>query len=408
MTFVEWRLEHYKDLQATGTPDNVIKRFSTPNIIVTSGDGRDSFEFTVKTNASVSSNIEPQDKVLIKREVNSSQFDSDSVIMNGAVNKVPKTDDASKETITVKGNNYSKTLMDATVFRDVRDLPVDEALQEALNSIENYAPDFSVDWNSNNPSTKTNGDPFPEVGERWYDKPMRNILEDYTKDSNTEDGDYYYYVDTNNTLVWRPETDNVSDVIDNTFPYKSLELKRDTEDVVNFVKVKGGTLPTGGAIEAQYIDFGSAGKNGLRFKAIQGNENYVDSLHNQTMNSLGADDEDIRPSEISGFSYPISASTVAWQTSNDINSDQEYFQSLKAAVQSRLQDDGKDVVDNQKFGYIEIELEISPKHNIFQLGELFDNQLEDFTSNELRVQEVQYGEVIDVVTLREDEPSVGE
>jgi len=243
MTVVNWRLEHYNSLDSSGTPDNVIKAFSNPQVVKTTGDGRDSFQFDVKTAEIVSSEIDINDKVIIKREINSSQFDADSVVMNGAVNKAPRKEQTGKDVINVKGNNYSKTLMDATVFVNATNEKVDDAIQLALNSIRNYADQYGVTWNSNNPTLKTDGTEYPDVGEKWYDVPMRKVMDDMTKGKYTEDGDYFWYVDANNELVWRPEADSITDTISSTFPYKRIEEKRDTEDVVNFVKVKGGTLP---------------------------------------------------------------------------------------------------------------------------------------------------------------------
>jgi len=52
-------------------------------------------------------------------------------------------------------------------------------------------------------------------------------------------------------------------------------------------------------------------------------------------------------------------------------------------------------------------MEISPANNIFELGELFDVQLSGYPNKPFRVQEIQYTPTIDVVRLREDEPSVG-
>jgi len=405
MTTVNWRLEHFKDLSATGTPDNIIKEFNNIQVITETGEGRDMFRFDVKTNADIVSELELRDKVIIKREVNSTQFDSDSVVMNGAINKLPPEYKSGESTITVKGNNYSKTLMDAIVFEDVRQDRVDEAFQKALNSIKNYSQDFGVDWNSNNPTTKQDGTEYPLVGERWYNKPMRKVLEEYTKAQNTGDGDYYWYVDSNNELVWRPEDNEVSSSITQGFPYKMISEKRDTEDVVNFVRVKGGTLPTGDVVEARYIDFGSAGKNGLRHKVIQGAENYVKNQHNQTMANIGAAEKDLRPSDVNGFSYPLSPSVIAWDAEQDITSDEEYFRELKAAVKPKLRDDGEAYVDNNSNGYLELEFEINPQQNIFQVGELFDFQLDNFENQPYRVQEVQYGHSIDVIRVREDVPS---
>jgi len=410
MAAVNWRIEHFNDLDKTGTPDNVIKAFSKPSVTVSAGDGKDSFRFEVKSNAPSFSEIDMQDKVVIKREANSTQFGPDSVLMTGAVNKANKRLDTSKSIVKVKGNNYSKTLTDATAFADVQNVRVDEAIKEALTSIREYADKFAVSWHPNNPSTKeippNEGDEYPVVGEEWYDVPMRKVMEDMTKAKYTEDGDYYWYVDKDNQLVWRPEGSQVNDVLDESLPYHTARRKRNTEDVVNFVKVKGGTLPTGGAVEAQAINFGSAGKNGLRYKALQGNQNYVDNMHDDTMNAIGANEDTTRPSNVSGFTYPLTVGPVAQQTQSSIDNDGDYFRALKTVAKNKLRKEGEQYIENFKKGYYVIRLEVPSYRNTFNLGELYQNQISGLPSGTFRVRKIQYNAAVDVVTLREDDPSV--
>jgi len=412
MTYVSWKLEHFNDLEGTGTPDNEITRFRNPQIITSMGDGRDSFSFTIKLNSDAADFLNIRDKVRIKRTIEGASPTTSDIIMVGAVNKLPKSRESNKSVIKVKGNNFSKTLMDAVVFTDASDKTIPNALEEALNSIKNYSQGFGVSWNNNNPDKKRDGTTdFPTVDEKWYYKSMRKILSDYSNDAETDDGDYYWYVDTDNTLVWRPEEDTSVDVINDSTKYKNIKLKRDSEEVVNFVRAKGDTLPTGGAVEAQYIDFGSAGKHGLRFKTIQSDAKTTSTNHNQVMANIGASEEDVLPSDVSGFSYPLSNSDIPWEESATIDSDAKYLQELKAFVKSKLRARAEEHVTNNRNGYYEVDIDVLAKNNTFNLGEVYDINIDglfpdDNVSKPMRVKEIQYTNNVDNIVLREDTPSV--
>ena len=235
------------------------------------------------------------------------------------------------------------------------------------------------------------------------------MLQDYSKDSRTKDGEYYWYVDSQNRLVWRPETGAVDQEIDDDFPYKNISIDRSNESVVNFVLVKGGTLPTGEPIEAKYKDFASMGKNGPKRKDIQGRENYVDNLHGQTMNNIGAAPSDTRPSEVSGFSYPMPVSDVAWQADTQITSDNDYFDRLKSVVKDELRKDGAAVVNNDQNGYYKITLEVHANDNVFGLSDVYQFSLSTLRPNlrkEYRVEEIEYTSTIDRIIFKEDRPTV--
>jgi len=403
MSFVNWKVEYFGD-KASSTVQEEITRFYGIQVIKETGDSKNSFEFKLSANNDLVDTIEPQDKIRISRVVNGNTFTTDDVVMVGIVNEKPREVTTSNDMYKIKGNDLSRTLTDATVFVDARDLQIDKALQKALNHIKTYAEEYAVDWDSNNPTTTINGNNFPTVDERWYDKPFRQILEEYSDESKTGDTDYYYYVDVDDKLIWRPEEDNVQDTLDIADGIRQFDTSRDTEEVINFVKVQGGFDPRGVAVSVKEVDYGSAGKHGLRYKFVSDIAKDAETIHSEQMAALGAEDSsEALPGEISPDPYPF---IVNWDDNTQVSGDDEYVEELRSYVSGLLNQKADNILRNNENGYLEQELTIHPRFNTYTLGELYSSNVGQLTGNNMRVKEIQYTSVADVITMREDEPSV--
>jgi hypothetical protein len=402
MVQVNWLLEYTSDLGGTGV-DDTIDNFYDIQVIKTLGDGRDRLQFKVPSNVPEADLIQNRSKIAVSRRVNDTNFTPDDVEMVAAVNKRPRTDGISQSYRDIRGNNFSKTIMDAVVFLDATDESIVDTLKLSLQSISNYSQDYGVTWNPNNPDLTTDGQQFPDYGEKLFFKSFVDVAERASQNSKTGDGDYYYYVDLNNTFVWRPENTDSDKVIDKTYPYISAKEKLDSDDVINYVRIKGDTLPSGKAIEAEARDYGSMNKHGVRFRVVQSESKLAGNTHNATMSELGADSDDTFPSDINGFSYPF---TPSWNGGNSVSTDKEYSDALGSYVRRQLEDEANKIIDVNSNGYFMLELEVSPADNDFSLGENVTVKLPEFPEKVLRVTELQLTSTVDVVTLKEDTPTI--
>jgi hypothetical protein len=99
---------------------------------------------------------------------------------------------------------------------------------------------------------------------------------------------------------------------------------------------------------------------------------------------------------------------LTWSETDEISSDEQYLNSLKSFVKAELRKQAEEHVVQNKDGYFEIEMEVLASDNAFNLGELYDFNLnlEKFPKKPMRVVEIQYTNTIDVIRFKEDEPSV--
>jgi len=406
MVYTTWKIEHYER-----TDDNVWSSTATEvteayDVVVRTrlGEGKDTFEFKITNFNSESDNFyEVGDKVVLFYKINvaSSSLVSSDVVMNGIVTDVPQEESAKNNYVRVTGNNYSESLMNALVFfSPTANTKLHTYLQEAINSIGIYNENFRVGWDSNNPTTKIGGADFPVVTERWYYKNMLKLLEKYSQDLYTEDGNYYWYVNVDNELVWQPKEQGVDyEFSTSVDEYKSLKIKKDLKGVVNFVIAKGGYSPNGKPITTRVDDPISRSKHGFKYHLMYDEKTYAEQLFQEDgLREEGADSN-----------YPASyPHTPSWG-GDPIASSTAYDAAFRVEVKSRLRTSARAFINERKNGKLMIELEFQPgkswsignnvKVTIPQVGK---------TNNVMRVQDAEYTTTTERYTLIEDEGTVGD
>lgn len=392
--------------QAQGTQGTEIKNFSNVQVVKTVEDNRDSFSFNIKRDNPILKKLKFRSRIEFYKSINGGDF---VPVFTGLVESLPFEYAGTGETIKVEGSDASKTVLDAVVFLDAENKRLDEALEQSLETINNYTRDeFPITWSNSNPSTQSTGEPFPVVGEKWYYKPMREILRIYSGDSFTDDGRYEYFVTFDQEFVWRKLKSTVSGTITpNTFNIVSVGGERDNNEVTNFVIVKMGNLPTGKSVEGIFIDFGSAGKNGVKLEVETVDSQEVITQHNQAMSELGILDTGKRlpaDSDLSGYNPP-------WDRSIVIDTQNEYVKALNNFAKNRANIIAESIVDSAKRGRKSFTVRVPASQGVandnFGLGQIYSfSGFPDVETTEVRVTKQQVFGGYEEFTLLERQGSI--
>lgn len=384
------------------------------------GDSKNSFSFdAVNFNNRYlnPARFKPRDKITIYRAINSTIIDTSSdLLMEGVIKNAGQEIQSNTDLFKVNGYDFSESVMNAIIFVDPLDANqrVHEALQSAVDSIKLYNQSFAVEWDENNPITKTNGAPFPLVTERWYYRPMARILQRYSTNQFTGDVGYYWFVNKDNKLVWRPrqQTPDLTYNVLTDINTKSFKIGKDTQGIVNFVISRGGRAPDGTTITSRYQDFSSSSRHGIRFKFLTERNGLAVTQNSVDMSRLGGSSENgTLPSNIPGFSYPANSFQLPWLTEigeTVVNNDSDYVEKFKRYIRHLLRKYAKEYVDSVAYGKLNIDIEVDAGSKNWGLGDLirvtaFNVTLDGtLASKELRVNQIRYGETVDIYSLTED------
>lgn len=418
MSVVNWKLEYRrKKLIGTYNPfldsaweDPVeIKDFKDIKISKSLGEGKDSFSFVLNNiNGMYNEYFRPNDMFVISRRFNEGPFLDEHVLMNGAVNNDPLTHAYNRKDIRISGFNHSHVLMNALVYIDATNLPVSTAFQDSLISISFYNKDFQVTWHEDNPEykyseddVKNAGGVFPNCGERFFYRPMHYILNKFSAKDKTNNGNYFWYVTGDNKLRWDKRLTATSGSFDSTsHDYYQMIVKKDINDVKNFVIIKGGFAPDGTLITGYHADYASIANNGFRYHIM------IDEAK-KAANTLEQDLVKYGVVNMSDASYPL---TPDWSGGQSFANFNDYVAGFKEFVRKDLVSIGKKFVDGRRFGRVVVEVYKRPDETVWGLGDVISCNIPQLTSNPnklLRVEEISYGTEQDLYVLKEDEGTLG-
>jgi len=272
MGYVTWKLEYeQKTGDEYGTPEG-LTRFADPLITVNLGEKKDNFKFTsVNFSTDNDNKFNPNDRITVSRALNTTIVDEDDLLMTGIVQDSPEELAFNKDTSIIKGYNYSESVSTAMVFVDASGKRLDEALQLALTKAGGGT--LTVEWDSANPSKKRDGvTDFPLVTEKWFNWTLKKILEQYSSETYTEDGQYYWYITKENKLRWYSRFDPSFDrgiTFDSTSDgYQIFKSGKDISGVKNHIINKGGTTPSGNPVRFIKQDYSSINKHGRKYFLI--------------------------------------------------------------------------------------------------------------------------------------------
>lgn len=397
MSLVRWRVVRipFVNNSYNLASSTIIERFFDPVVTTNTGSGRDSFSFKINNfNNELDLLWNNNDRVLIYRTVNNNVFTDSDLLMTGVLRKIPETVSYNQDMQRFEGYNYSETLMDAICFIDAQNLTTDSTLQNAINSVANFNQNFKVTWNSSNPSTTSIGGSFPIVNQRFYNKPLKDVIEKLSKESYTNDGLYYWFVDVNNTLVWRKRDNVISGSFNvNADDFISMSVDKDTNDVKNYAIIQGGTDPKGNPLQTFYADFSSINKHGYKYYFMTDDNALAKSNFTADLALANTD-------SLSGISFPFIPS---W-TSESFANESAYVAGFRDYHKAQLKILGQDAIKNLSKGKVKVSIVRRPSSSSWGLGQVIACTIPSVSVGvkNLRVEEVQFTTTADTFSLVED------
>lgn len=409
--FVKWKIEHTPyndDTKAYDLGTSTLTEYFNPIINAKLGDGRDSFKLDVKNvNNEYDESYNPNDKVIISRVINTSSFTSSDVKMNGVMRDIPEEKNYSKNNIKITGYNYTETIMGTIIpILDATSLDVAEAIQQGLIVASSNNSNFGVTWNSTtNITTKEDGSSFPTVGKIFYYKTLKDIIEELSSKTLTEDGNYYWFVDKENKLVWLKRVSSINYTFnDSTDFYSRIKVGKDSKDVKNFIIMKGGTDAKGSPISNLSPDYASIATHGFKYYIYTSTTtvagDLIDADVKATVGSDSGTDELKTYIDTYGYTVPWKINGVA----NNYSSFDDYNSGLRTFIKQELKKEGQILLDSMAYGTLTVSIDRSPLDGEWGLGDVIDCTISNIgeVSKTLRVEEVQYTTELDTYTLKED------
>jgi len=408
--YITWKIERVPFVEDTYDTVNteIITSFYNPSVRVSLGSTKDSFQFyLVNSHNQWSNKFHNLDKITLYRVLNSATTSTSNILMTGVVGSASETRNSRTANLLVKGYNYTEAILGALVVTDPKSTSttIPYAIADALEAIKGDSPEtFPVEWSTDNSYTDSTGGAFPVVDEPWFNTPLISKIEKYSKNTATEDGTYMYWVDYDNKFHWIKKGTAINYEFDATTEYfHSVKPDVDKNDVINYVLMQGGVDPKGSPINTEYVDEASKAKYGTKYYYDDSDASFAANLNVKDIFNEGySSDEGTLP-----FSYPF---TPVW-SSTAVTSDTDYTNKLRVYVENYLYNKGKDIVELKKFGRFKLNYTFPAGTKLWGLGDVisviyYDANLDDNTTKQLRVEDIQYTTTTDVFQLIEDEGTI--
>ena len=348
----------------------------------------------------------PRDMITLKRVINSTSFSEEDVLIRGLISDTKLDKSSGTNTLRVEGFDFSDMLLNAITFVDATNLTITDMMKQALNNIQVYNENFAVTWSDSNPELTSTGDAFPIVGESLFNKSLRGIFLDYSSDSTTGDGNYYWYINKDKELIWRRRTLSVNQEFNYTEDdYAEIKDGKDVDDVRNWIIVKGGRDPANKQIQTLVQDLPSIARHGIRHHIIPSVSKNAEYYNKLDMDSIGNTTGKFPDS------YEFTTTWVSKSTGAvvEVANDEEYVNALRNHVTEILREKGRAYLDQRKYGKYQLEIGFLPGRE-WGLGDVVRVINYPFpdgaTEKRLRVVEINYGVDIDSFVLEEDEGTI--
>jgi hypothetical protein len=368
------------------------------------GELNDTFDFKVdNTNNLNINNYNVQDKITIHFLLNGDTYSNSNMIINGMVKEINEVINERGKILEITGVSFGEITTTGLVFATSINKNVMQHLNTCLESIRLRNSNFNIEWDSNNPTVKSDGTSFPALnggGEvRDYDKSLNKLLEKYLIDEYTEDGNYYWYVSTDNKLVIRKRTiTTTSTLTEGTDNIISAKFEVDASKIYNFIVVKCGKDPKGRPISTKYDDPVSRAKYGFKYYMLIDETIASDLLEKERANGSFAQDSNYPNS------YPY---TVTWKDSTGsaitVNSDTEFTEEFRLEVKRRGKGRGRDYAVNYSEKLIKASIVMVPT-NTFTIASMIACTFPSYniSNKNMRCIEIQYSDENTLLILQEE------
>ena len=175
---------------------------------------------------------------------------------------------AIKKSYNIQGNRYVIKINDVTevLLKDVKPFvyKIGGTLPKFYQKIQNIIEQANIangnslnlEWDSLNPTTKKNGDAFPDVDYYSDSKSALEVINELISDKYTGDGEYFYYitpkVDTDNAYVFhlRAKTFSPTSTLTEGVNFKLISEDIDKAESISRLIIRCGLDPEGKRITA--------------------------------------------------------------------------------------------------------------------------------------------------------------
>lgn len=417
--FTKWNIDRFAFDPFSGTHSSTVTEtltgFYDPIVRTALGESKDTFSFKMTNfNDTLDNHFLVGDKMVISHAVNTTDpLVSSDILMNGIITNVPDDVSGRSNIVRIEGNNYSETLVSAITFIDGNGLSLPAFLEQAIVGVGNFNPSFKVTWSASNPTLKSDGSAFPSINEKWYNKSLLLLLERYSQNAFTKDGDYYWYVDSNNEVIWkRQEANPVQNYNSTTDAVKQQRIKKDKSSVINFIIAKGGIGPGGRPITIRADNAISRVRHGFKPHFIVSQNKYAQDLNELDMNKLS----------ITTGSFPTSFPFItAWDssvTSTDapaategspvtVADEDEYAFAIVREAKHLLRDEADAFLQERGNGKLMADISFAPGKG-WVIGQVVNVTIPEIgkTNNPMRIQNAEYSNSGERYTLIEDEGTI--
>ena len=407
MGYIYWEIKHYKRLgdkdgDWSSTPTIITGHFNK-RVQLAIGSKKDTFSFNLMNVFNKyfkgETIFENSDLIKVYAKNNSQIVTEDDLIIEGIILSVSSTI-ATNNVIRIEGKSRSEMFLEGLSFvtSSVK-LSPPAILERALTFHNSNNSNFQITWKATNTSTKDDGSAFPTYYVADFYKPMNYVFERYSSNTYTEDGNYYYYINTDNELVWLRKDSESSYNLEESQCNK-IAINNKTDNLVNSLTIKCGTDVYGKGITTFAFNYSSKAKNGTKWKIVTSTNTIATSLlaFEISSNSESFDSE--------GDQFPTSYdyTTTFGET---VSSDDEYNTAIREESKRRGKAEGKAYLSSIREEIIKASVTL-PFTKVYSLGGVINCNFPNYsiTNMKLRITEIEYKDFSTILHLREDEVKV--
>lgn len=402
MAYITHKLELYKSNPTGGwsTTALEIEEFHNKSVIKNIGNKKDTFSFQVTNYANHlfinGAVFEKGDRVKIYQGFNKEKtaLDITDILIDGIINDVEQTMNNSN-IVRISGKSRTEQLLEGLTFIDSGnsnwDIPT--IIENSLNFHNNNNEFFQITYGSN-PTLTSKSLAFPSYPVKTFYKPMYQTLELYLSDVYTGDGNYYYYVNDNNELIWRRE-EKASDFNLDETECNNIKIAPNKQ-VINSVIIYCGYSPSGKRIRTQRFEISSRNKDGAKWKFL--------TETNVLANDIMLNERRINSSSFTSSSGLFPASYPYTTTFGVLcNNDGDFDDAIKDEAIKQGKIIGQKVIDQSGFGKLKATATI-PFTRTYLQGSIFNCNFPTHNVNSLplRAVEVQYTDFETILYFEQD------
>lgn len=382
---------------STGT---VVSNAYDIDVSLSIGNLNDTMNFSIaNTKNLVTSTWNINDKVDIHLLFSGETYSSSNIIFTGIVKNISETYSEKSKVLEFNCVSLGEVLTTGIVTANNTNVDVMQHLQSCLNSISRVNDKFVVTWDSSNPTLKQDGvTAFPKINGGGYvtdfNVSFNTVIEKYLTDKYMQDGNYYWYVSTENKLVIRPRTNTSLYTLNEGVDFINMKYTYDPQ-IYNWIHIKCGFDPANRPISTFQADYTSIAKYGQKYYMLVNNQIAEDIMTAEGLTTS----TNVYPS-----SYPHVCSwkdengnTVTATNDNDFRN--KFREQAKVAGKSYAQ---KFISMNsglrKKFTLI-----LTPSRN-YTLGTVITVNAPSYNmvSKKMRITDIQYSGINTILTVKED------